>query len=189
MSITTNNSSSFIHKLPNILSIGRIILTPFVVVLLLLDLYAAAFGLYVIICISDNLDGYIARKYHCVTSIGALLDTIADKILIIVIIFGLIASNLLSGWLLLGAVLMILREVILTAFRQFLTDHKISVSTSFFGKLKATVQMIALGLLMFIKIMPEVTLLAHGVFWLAVILTLLSGYDYIYKGLKQYKQL
>lgn len=184
MSMLINNIS-FIQKLPNILSIARILLTPLVVVFLMLNLFTLAFSLYVVICISDNLDGYIARKYDCVTSMGALLDTIADKILIIVIIFGLIAMQLLSEWLLLGAVLMILREVILTAFRQFLTDHHISVSTSFFGKIKATVQMIALGLLMLVKAVPQIELFAHGIFWLAVILTLLSGYDYIYKGFKQ----
>lgn len=182
-------SIAMIRKVPNILSIARIILTPFVVVFLLLDLYILALSLYTLVCISDNIDGYIARKFDCTTSLGALLDTIADKILIIVIIFGLIADNLLSGWLLLGATLMILREVVLTAFRQFLTDHQISVSTSFFGKVKATVQMIALGLLMAVKLVPNIAPFAYGIFWLAVILTLFSGFDYINKGLKKYKQL
>ncbi len=188
----TNNQNPFIQKIPNILSLARIFLTPLIVVFMLMPTKSAhitALILYAIICISDNLDGYIARKYNCVSKIGALFDTIADKILIVIILFGLIAVNIVHGWLLLGAVLIILREVVLTAFRQFLSDYHISVATSFLGKVKATIQMVALGLLIAIMIMPSITSVAIITYWLAVAITLYSGYDYLYKGLKSYKKI
>ncbi|MFV0431315.1 MAG: CDP-diacylglycerol--glycerol-3-phosphate 3-phosphatidyltransferase [Alphaproteobacteria bacterium] len=178
------------QKLPNILTIIRILLIPIIVLLMVnatKSSYILAFILYTIACITDWFDGFLARKYNLTSSLGALLDTIADKLLVITMLLALVGVGLIKGWGVLAVGIIILREVIMPALRQFLSDYQIDIPASMIGKVKTTVQMIALGVILIAPYLHSAfSTLGLILLWLAAILTLWSATDYFYQGLRQF---
>lgn len=186
------------QKLPNILTIIRIILIVPIVILMIIPSWSAhivAFIFYTIACVTDWFDGYIARKYKVTSPLGALLDNIADKLLVVALLLTLSGTGYIRGFHYFAVAIIILREVIIPALRQFLGDYNIDVPASMIGKVKTTVQMIALGLIMLTSNDPATAFswnlasLGIPLLWVAAILTLWSAADYFYRGLGQFFKL
>jgi len=158
---------------PNQITFIRILLIPIFVLFLLSHLpykdYIAAF-IFIVLSLSDALDGYIARKHNQVTNIGKIIDPIADKLLISTALFFLIGK--IQLWM---AVIIILRELVITAARIILLPKKVVMPASILGKIKTISQIIA--------IVSVILSLAFN-WWLmliAVIITVVSGMDYLIK--------
>ena len=169
-------------NLPNLLACLRIALAPLMLWFLVdrnnvlfsswhpswLDYFAAL--IFVIASITDFFDGYIARSWNQMTKLGAILDPLADKMLMLAGFLGLMLINRASIW----AIFLILsREFLITGLRVMAAQEKKDVSSSMIGKIKTVAQMIAIGFL--IMNWPFGTQLL----WFAVVLTMYSGYEYI----------
>ena len=140
-----------------------------------------ALTLFVIAGITDHLDGYVARKNGSTSSLGALLDLVADKLLIIIVLFYLISylSNLL---ILIPSIIMITREIVISSFRQLLaeTEGENLVEVTFIAKSKTTLQIFATSFLIISpNFGPSFFLLTIFLFWLAAYVSIHSLYGYV----------
>ncbi|MBI1911329.1 MAG: CDP-diacylglycerol--glycerol-3-phosphate 3-phosphatidyltransferase [Deltaproteobacteria bacterium] len=167
-------------NLPNSLSIIRIGTAPIMVLLLLspgktLSLISAV--VFVIVCITDLLDGYLARKKGIVTSLGKFLDPLADKLLITTAFIMLIPLGRVPAWI---VALMISREMAVTGLRAIASDMGVVISASRLGKLKTISQIVCLVPLMVHYTYYGLDFHAAGMILLAVafVLTMWSGIDY-----------
>lgn len=144
--------------------------------------------IFILASITDSLDGYLARKYNITTDLGKLLDPIADKVLVLSVIVMLIPLGRIEAWM---AVLFILREIIVTGVRGLAASEGIIIQASSMGKLKTVFQSIALGsLLIYHKInifglILDGKLIGNFTIWLALIVSIMSGYSYVAGFLKQ----
>jgi cardiolipin synthase (CMP-forming) len=183
--------------LPNILTLSRILAVPILVFLLWKPSwfdYAITFALYCLVGITDYFDGYLARAKGTVSRLGIFLDPIADKIMVAAVIVMLIARPPLEGerpiiddWHLIPALVILLREIIVSGLREFLASLRISVPVSQLAKWKTTFQMVALGALILAGAAAEwewVRILGLASLWAAAALTLVTGWDYLRVGLK-----
>lgn len=140
-----------------------------------------ALTLFVVAGITDHLDGYIARKLGSSSSLGALLDLVADKLLIVVTLFYFI-SYTSSLMLLLPSLLIIIREIVVSSFRQFLAEKGGSnpVKVTFLAKSKTTLQIFALSFLIISPNFGEpFWIITIFLFWLAAYVSMHSLYGYI----------
>jgi len=134
--------------------------------------------LFVIASITDFFDGYIARNFNAVSKLGEILDPLADKMLVLGAFLGLLFLHRANPW---AIYLILLREFFITGLRIVMVEEGMSVKASFAGKIKTVFQMIAIGFL--IMNWP----FANFLLWIAVILTLYSGFDYIFAFIKKQK--
>jgi CDP-diacylglycerol--glycerol-3-phosphate 3-phosphatidyltransferase len=172
---------SHLTALPNLLTYARIIAIPVIVWLALMGDPAgrwAAFVLYVVAAITDYLDGYFARKWQVISPLGRMLDPIADKLLIGALIVALAADGTIAGWSLVPAIAIMLREIFVSGLREFMGDAGIVVHVTKLAKWKTTAQLVAVGALLVVPIVPAVTLVALALLWVAGILTVWTGWDY-----------
>ncbi len=177
-------------SLPNLLTLSRILVIPVVAALLAYDgagARIAALVLFAAACITDYLDGYLARKMNDVSGLGRFLDPIADKLLVAAILVMLLANGGLTGWYVVPVMLILGRELLVSGLREYLAELQVPMPVSKLAKWKTTVQMLALALLILtgpafagwpFQWLGEVCLL------LATLLTLITGYDYLARGLK-----
>jgi len=178
----TMKASTQIFNIPNILAFIRLLLAPLMFLFLVnQDLvifqgihpswlnYFAAF-IFVIASATDFFDGYIARTFDQVTVLGSILDPLADKMLTLAGFLGLMMQGAASPW---AIFLILTRELFITGLRVSAVSQGMNISASWMGKVKTVVQMIAIGFLL--MHWPGATLLL----WLAVALTLYSGYEYV----------
>ena len=181
--------------LPNLLTLSRIFAVPILVFLLWrpapLD-YAITFVLYCIVGITDYFDGYQARAQGRISRLGQFLDPIADKIMVGAVLVMLISSRKenptpeIAGLHIIPALIILLREIIVSGLREFLAELRISVPVSALAKWKTTFQMVALGALILGGALPhqpwvhEVGIVS---LWAAAALTLVTGYDYLRIGI------
>lgn len=176
--------------LPNLLTLSRIVAVPFLVALLWVPdptLYAFAFALYALIGITDYFDGWLARKLNSASKLGAFLDPIADKILVAAVLLMLCAVQVIAGWHLIAAIVILLREILVSGLREYLAGSQVSVPVSQLAKWKTTFQMVALGALILAVATPHWPWMLHvGLvsLWIAAPLTLLTGWDYLRVGLR-----
>jgi cardiolipin synthase len=182
--------------LPNLLTLSRILAVPILVFLLWrpapLD-YAITFVLYCIVGLTDYLDGYLARAWGSISRLGQFLDPIADKIMVAAVLVMLISSRKsnpvpeIAGLHIIPALVILLREIIVSGLREFLGPLNVSVPVSALAKWKTTLQLVALGALILGGAVPgEPWVHTVGILtlWTAAALTLLTGYDYLRIGLK-----
>lgn len=183
--------------LPNLLTLSRIFAVPILVFLLWqprpVD-YAFTFVLYCIVGITDYFDGYLARAQGQISKLGQFLDPIADKIMIAAVLVMLMASRKADGAApiiedlsVIPALIILLREMIVSGLREFLADLRVSMPVSHLAKWKTTLQLIALGALILGGALPQqewVHLVGVVSLWAAAALTLITGYDYLRIGLK-----
>ena len=173
-------------NLPNKLTMLRVILIPVFLVVLLSGWVPApwnryvAVGIFIIASITDTLDGYIARSRNLVTNFGKFMDPLADKLLVSAAMISMIALGDLSAVV---VILIISREFIITGFRTIAVEKGIVLAASWWGKLKTIVQMVMVIVLLLDIPNPFMELLGTILVWLAVILTVISGVDYIAKNL------
>jgi cardiolipin synthase len=183
-------------SLPNLLTLSRILAVPILVFLLWrpapLD-YAITFVLYCIVGITDYFDGYLARAQGRISRLGQFLDPIADKIMVGAVLIMLISSRKanpvpeIAGLNIIPALVILLREIIVSGLREFLAELKVSIPVSALAKWKTTFQMVALGALILggaVPQLPWVHLVGLACLWAAAGLTLITGYDYLRIGLK-----
>ncbi|MBB5701369.1 cardiolipin synthase [Ochrobactrum daejeonense] len=183
-------------SLPNILTYGRIIAVPLVVLCFFVEgrlessdfARWTALGLFVIASITDFFDGYLARIWKQTSTIGRMLDPIADKLLVSAILLLLAADGTIAGWTLWAAIIILCREILVSGLREYLAELKVSVPVSRLAKWKTTAQMIALAFLLAgpagDKIVPYVTEMGIALLWVSALLTLYTGWDYFKAGLK-----
>jgi len=182
-------------NLPNILTLSRIVTVPLLVALLWVpgwELgYALGFALYCLMGITDYFDGYVARAQGTVSKLGQFLDPIADKIMIAAVILMLVGTRheaaSITGFHLIPALVILLREIAVSGLREFLATLQISVPVSKLAKWKTTLQIVALGALILAGALPTLHWIKSvGLvsLWGAAALTLVTGWDYLRVGLK-----
>ncbi|MBQ2099960.1 MAG: CDP-diacylglycerol--glycerol-3-phosphate 3-phosphatidyltransferase [Lachnospiraceae bacterium] len=190
-------------NLPNKLTIFRVILIlPFVVLLLgsaqgwgwFQGIFGEepyvpewiALAIFIIACLTDTLDGKIARKYNLVTNFGKFMDPLADKLLVCAAMIVLVEMGRIPSWI---VVLIISREFIISGFRLIASDKGVVIAASYWGKFKTTFQMIMIGM-MLVEDIPVFANLGNNVFdilttiimIIALALTLISLVDYVWKN-------
>ncbi len=169
--------------IPNILTLARIALIPVVVVLLWADDPAMrwwVFGLFAVIAVTDYLDGYLARVLDQASALGALMDPIADKVLVAALIAGLLARGDIAGWDVAAAVLILAREFLVSGLREFLAQRGLPLPVTRLAKWKTTVQLVALALLILAPLAePGQAIVISAVWWVATAVTLITGFDYL----------
>ena len=182
--------------LPNLLTLSRIFAVPILVFLLWKPSwwdYAVTFVLYCLVAITDYFDGYLARAQGTVSRLGIFLDPIADKIMVAAVIVMLVSTRNHSGepiihsFHIIPALVILLREIIVSGLREFLAGLRISLPVSHLAKWKTTLQLVALGALILAGALPQwawVHLVGLISLWAAAALTLVTGWDYLRVGLK-----
>lgn len=177
--------------LPNLLTYGRIAAVPALVGCFFLkgDFgHWLALGIFVVAAFTDVLDGYLARAWEQQTSLGRMLDPIADKLLVSAALMMLAAQQTIAGWSLWAAVIILSREILVSGLREFLGEVNVSVPVTNLAKWKTVMQMVAIGFLLAgstgDKIFPFTTLTGLCLLWLSAILTLYTGWDYFRAGMK-----
>ncbi len=174
-------------NLPNKLTILRVLMIPFFVLFMLapfaqnLPGTIVAFILFVAASFTDMLDGKIARKYNLITNFGKFMDPLADKLLVCSAMICLVALKRIPAWI---VIVIIAREFIISGFRLVASDQGIVIAANYWGKFKTVAQMIMTGLLILhlgdkyhlFKILETVFI------YLALVLTVISLIDYVYKN-------
>ena len=182
--------------LPNLLTYARIAAVPVVVGLLYwqsifdgpLWLRWVALAFFIAAGVTDILDGYLARTWGQQSSLGRMLDPIADKLLVASCLLMLAAEETIRGWTLLAAVVILCREILVSGLREYLAELRIGVPVTRLAKWKTTGQMVAVGFLIAgdagDRIVPVVTQVGIMLLWLSALLTLYTGWDYMRAGLR-----
>ena len=182
--------------LPNLLTLSRIFAVPILVFLLWRPTpvdYAITFVLYCIVGVTDYFDGYLARAQGLTSRLGQFLDPIADKIMVVAVLIMLISSRKanpipeIEGFHIIAALVILLRELIVSGLREFLAPLNVSMPVSRLAKWKTAFQMVALGALILGGALPHMPWVHQvGLFslWVAAALTMITGYDYLRVGVR-----
>ena len=182
--------------LPNLLTLSRIFAVPILVFLLWRPTpvdYAITFVLYCIVGVTDYFDGYLARAQGLTSRLGQFLDPIADKIMVVAVLIMLISSRKanpipeVEGFHIIAALVILLRELIVSGLREFLAPLNVSMPVSRLAKWKTAFQMVALGALILGGALPHMPWVHQvGLFslWVAAALTMITGYDYLRVGIR-----
>ena len=138
--------------------------------------------IFLVAAITDFIDGYIARKYNMITDFGKFMDPLADKLLVTAALLMLLENTLISGWV---VFVILAREFIVTGFRTIAASKGVVIAAGWLGKIKTVVQFIMISTLLLLNYPFELLNLPVDQIFvaLAVILTLASGVEYIYKNL------
>ena len=171
-------------NLPNKLTLSRVIMVPFFVAAILLSPYEpvlkwVAIIIFITASITDLFDGKIARKYGLVTNFGKFMDPLADKLLVCSALICLVANGALKEWM---AIVIISREFIISGLRLVASDNGVVIAASYWGKFKTVFQMIMIGFMIGDVDLPFFRITTVVLTWIALILTIVSLIDYIYKN-------
>ena len=174
-------------SLPNILTYVRIVAVPVLAAFLFFGTSNparwAAFVIFVAACITDWLDGYLARIWQQQSALGRMLDPIADKLLVGAVLLMLVYDRTISDWSIWAAIIILSREILVSGLREFLAELNVKIHVTQLAKWKTTLQMISLGVLIAgpagDKIIPHTTDIGLALLWIAALLTLMTGYDYL----------
>ena len=171
-------------NLPNTLTTIRMILiVPFVMIMQITpdgNGRFATLAIFIIASMTDFLDGYIARKNHLVTNFGKFMDPLADKLLVSAAMICLVSMDRLPAWM---VIIIISREFAISGFRLIAADNGIVIAASWWGKFKTVSQMIMI-ILLIANLGGIFTILEQIFMWVALILTVVSLADYIWKNKK-----
>ncbi len=200
---TSSNFQARAFALPNVLTYARILAVPLVVACMYgqeilqggIWLRWVALALFIAAGVTDILDGYFARSWGQQTSIGRMLDPIADKLLVASCLLMLAADGTIRGWSLWAAIVILCREILVSGLREYLAELRVSVPVTRLAKWKTTLQIVAIGFLLagtagdevvtrMIDIsFPFVTYIGLTLLWVSALLTLYTGYDYFRAGI------
>ena len=177
-------------NLPNKLTILRVLMVPVFIALLLIwrddmIMRLVADGVFIVACLTDFLDGRIARKYNLITNFGKFMDPLADKLLVCSALIALVETRQLPAWI---CIVIIAREFIISGFRLIAVERGIVIAASYWGKFKTTFQM-----LMVIFMVANLDLFwwkttTTVLMWIALILTIVSLVDYIVHNIQVLKE-
>lgn len=178
---------SRIFNIPNLLTMGRIIAVPAVVLSLALvegnNGRWLALAMFVLASLTDWLDGYLARAWSQQSPLGSMLDPIADKLLVGATLMILVHDRTIDGVSIFAAIVVLCREILVSGLREYLAGLNVKVHVSWLAKWKTLAQMTALAVLVVgdagEAIVPGLHVFGLGLLWLAAVLTLWTGYDYL----------
>ena len=172
------------NNIPNKLTMIRVILIPFFIVFMLWDAvpygeYIAA-AVFILACITDFFDGYLARKYNETTTFGKFMDPLADKLLVCsaLICFAADPECVMPAW---AVIVIIAREFIISGFRLVASDNHVVIAASYWGKFK-TVSQMALIIVLIMDLGGVWNVVGTVLTWVALLLTIVSLIDYIAKN-------
>ncbi|SRR5258706_77005 len=177
-------------SLPNSLTISRIALVPLFVAAFFLPGETGRWIVFLLFCLAgltDAVDGMIARRLNAESSLGRMLDPIADKLIVSAALLMLTADHTLQGVHLVPALVILCREILVSGLREFLAGADVSLPVTRVAKMKTVVQMVAIAALIATtaseRMLPGVTSLALIGLWIAAALTMYTGYAYLRAGL------
>ena len=180
-----------ITSVPNLLTFSRIAVIPIIVALFWVDGNGArwvACAIFSAAGVTDYLDGYLARSWREQSRLGALLDPIADKLLVATTLLLLAAFGRIGGLTLLPAILILCREILVSGLREYLAVLNVGLPVTKLAKWKTGIQMTAIGFLIVGSagtwIFPYTVEVGIVGLWIAAALTLITGYDYLREGLR-----
>ena len=179
-------------KIPNILTIGRIILVPIFIITYYLPGASGdwiPFFIFVLASFTDFLDGLLARLYKEESKLGELLDPIADKIIISSALILLVMDSTIEGYEVIAAIIIMIREILISGLREFLAKVQITMPVTRLAKFKTFIQMFSIAILLTgesgNKILNfgdyDAQSIGIVLLWLAAFLTIYTGYDYVKK--------
>jgi len=168
-------------NLPNYITLVRIVLIPFFINLMIYGYYRSALAVFVAACITDALDGLIARVTNTKTELGALLDPIADKLLILSAFVTLVLLGLLPVWL---VIIVVSRDVILVlgSLVIYFLGHDLRARPSFIGKATTALQLLVVTLSLVLKSFGNDVAWTQALHWTTAVFTLVSGSQYVVRG-------
>jgi len=178
------------------LTYARIVAVPVVVGLLFwsnifdggLWLRWVALVIFIAAGVTDILDGYYARMWGQQSSLGRMLDPIADKLLVASCLLMLAAEETIRGWTLLAAIIILCREILVSGLREFLAELRVGVPVTRLAKWKTLGQLVAIGFLIAgeagEKVLPQTVQIGITLLWLSAIVTLYTGWDYLRAGVR-----
>ncbi len=174
-------------NLPNKLTVARVIAVPFFIIAYMFGYDLIAFIIFVAASLTDMLDGQIARKHGLVTNFGKIMDPLADKILVYSAFCCMVENGLVPAWML---IIILAREFIVAGMRTVAASEGIVVAAGTSGKIKTVLQMIAVPLLLLIGVLnfEWVNILAMGFLWASLIMTVVSGTEYIIRNKNVFRQ-
>lgn len=172
------------NHLPNILTLFRVSLIPLIVAILFLDSQISSwlsFVIFITAAITDFFDGWTARRFKSSSNLGKFLDPLADKLLVTSILVMLIYLNKIQGIFVFVTLIIILREILISGLREFLSSMNKKLPVSNLAKWKTTVQFLSISFLLIDDAIKEFPLSEIGLTLLSIaaLLTLISAYDYI----------
>jgi CDP-diacylglycerol--glycerol-3-phosphate 3-phosphatidyltransferase/cardiolipin synthase len=179
-------------SLPNILTYGRIVAVPVLAGVLFFgtsdNARWLAFAIFVTACLTDWLDGYLARIWAQQSNLGRMLDPIADKLLVGATLLMLVYAGTIGGWSIWAALIILAREILVSGLREFLAELNVKVHVTQLAKWKTAMQFIALALLLAgpaaEAVLPGTTISGVVLLWIAALLSLVTGYDYLKAGIR-----
>ncbi len=185
-------------NLPNLLTYGRIVAVPLVVLCFFLEgrlqssdfARWSALAIFAAASITDFFDGYLARIWQQTSNIGRMLDPIADKLLVSTCLLLLAADTdkTIAGWSLWAAIIILCREILVSGLREYLAELKVSVPVTTLAKWKTTIQLFAIGFLLAgsagDKVFAYTTQTGIVLLWISAMVTLYTGWDYLRAGMK-----
>ena len=183
-----------LKKIPNILTIGRIIIVPFFVLAFYLPGFygdLTALILFIIASFTDFLDGMLARMFGVESKLGELLDPIADKIIVAAALILLVMNGTIKNYEVIAAIIILTREILISGLREFLATTSVSIQVTSLSKLKTFLQMLSIAILLTgesgnkLINFQDYNAQTIGIIllWLSAFLTLYTGYDYVRKGI------
>ena len=181
-------------QIPNILTIGRIIIVPIFVLSFFIPGFFGdliPFFIFVLASFTDYLDGLLARLFKEETKLGELLDPIADKIIVAAALILLVMNGTIKNYEVIAAIIILTREILISGLREFLAKVRISMPVTGMSKLKTFLQMLAIAILLTgesgnkIINFQDYNAQTIGIIllWLSAFLTLYTGYDYLIKSI------
>ncbi len=183
-------------SVPNLLTYARILVVPLVVLCFDLEERGkstdiarwSALGLFIFASVTDFFDGYLARTWEQTSSLGRMLDPIADKLLVAAALLLLAADGTIAGWSIWAGIVILSREILVSGLREYLAELKVSVPVSKLAKWKTTLQMVSIGFLIAgpagEAIFPYTIEVGLVLLWIAAAVTLMTGWDYFRAGLR-----
>ncbi|MBR3474549.1 MAG: CDP-diacylglycerol--glycerol-3-phosphate 3-phosphatidyltransferase [Oscillospiraceae bacterium] len=160
----------------NKITILRMVLIPVFLVLAYLSHTWWALSVYIIACITDTVDGYIARHCNQVTNFGKFMDPLADKMLVLAAMVFFVEKGLMPGW---SVALVLLREFAVSGLRMIAVEQQRVIAAAWSGKVKTTVTMIGLGVIL---VFGEIAVLRWIIIALILLTTIYSGVEYFIKN-------
>ena len=183
-----------LKKIPNILTIGRIIIVPFFVLAFYLPGFygdLTALILFIVASFTDFLDGMLARFLGEESKLGELLDPIADKIIVATALILLVMDGTIRNYEVIAAIIILTREILISGLREFLAKTSVSIQVTSLAKLKTLLQMLSIAILLTgesgnkLINFEDYNAQTIGIIllWFSAFLTLYTGYDYLVKGI------
>jgi len=188
---TANPMRAHPFNLPNVLTYGRVVAVPIVVICMFWPeeywMRWVALGVFAVAGITDYFDGYLARAWSQQSALGRMLDPIADKLLVAACLLMLVADRTIASWSIWAAIVILSREILVSGLREYLAELRVSVPVSAIAKWKTTLQLVAVGFLIAgpagEAVLPGTTLIGLVLLWIAAVLTLWTGWDYFRAGI------